>query len=89
MFVNDETEKKNLDLAERFDTTPEMLARTSNRTKLELLKSPEQTSRLNRLVETATNSSHFKAEKHKILSFLKLQSAFIGKNKIDLNQLFD
>ena len=78
MFVNDETEKKNLDLAERFDTTPEMLARTNNRTKLELLKSPEQTSRLNRLVETATNSSHFKAEKHKSF-FLKLQSAFIGK----------
>lgn len=49
VFVNDETEKKNLDLAERFDTTPEMLARTNNRTKLELLKSPEQTSRLNSL----------------------------------------
>jgi U3 small nucleolar RNA-associated protein 11 len=49
VFVNDETEKKNLDLAERFDTTPEMLARTSNRTKLELLKSPEQTSRINSL----------------------------------------
>ena len=89
MFVNDETEKKNLDLAERFDTTPEMLARTNNRTKLELLKSPEQTSRLNRLAETAANSSRFKAEKHKILAFLKLQSAFIGKKKIDQNQLFD
>jgi len=49
VFVNDETEKKSLDLAEKFDTTPEMLARTSNRTKLELLKSPEQTSRLNSL----------------------------------------
>jgi len=60
VFVNDDTEKKNLDLAERFNTTKEMLARTSNRTKLELLKSPEETSRLKSLEvdESALKKQH-------------------------------
>ena len=39
LFVNDETEKKSLDLAAHFDTAPEMLARPSHRPYLETLKS--------------------------------------------------
>ena len=49
VFVEDETEKRSLNLAKRFDTTQEMLGRTSNRPKLELLKAPEQTSQLSGL----------------------------------------
>ena len=58
VFVNEDTEKKNLDLAERFNTTKEMLARTSNRTKLELLKSPDTSLKSLEVDESALKKQH-------------------------------
>jgi U3 small nucleolar RNA-associated protein 11 len=94
VFVEDETEKRSLNLAKRFDTTQEMLGRTSNRPKLELLKAPEQTSRLSGLEvdESALkkkNKSYKqlsqRIERHKQLTIveekIKFRREIANKNK--------
>jgi len=94
VFVEDETEKRSLNLAKRFDTTQEMLGRTSNRTKLELLKAPEQTSLLSGLeVDESALKKKNKAykqlsqriERHKQLTIveekIKFRREIANKNK--------
>ena len=94
VFVEDESEKRSLNLAKRFDTTQEMLGRTSNRPKLELLKAPEQTSRLSGLeVDESALKKKNKAykqlsqriERHKQLTIveekIKFRREIANKNK--------
>ena len=94
VFVEDETEKRTLDLAKHFDTTKEMLARTSNRAKLSLLKASEQTNPLNDLeVDKKALKKQSKAykqlsqriERHKQLGVveekIKFRREIANKNK--------